>query len=286
MNKKISDLVAEFMEKTARNQISIEIKEKPVGDIRTSKLGGNPAVPEGFVWPRYTGTDDDEEECTDKPLTFLAQIDLSTIAEYDSEGLLPKSGMLSFFYELETMTWGYDPKDKGSARVYYFSDVEGLTEQECPDDLEQDFIIPECTLTFIKQKSYCNLIGDLPKECNEEKEIDDDDFEILLEKYSNDGYPMKLLGYPDIIQNPMEEECELCSRGYYMGGSYPELSEEESKDVKEKSRDWILLFQMNSLELEDYSLDFGDLGSIYFWIRKQDLREKNFDNIWLQLQCY
>ncbi|MGN0700170.1 MAG: DUF1963 domain-containing protein [Oscillospiraceae bacterium] len=30
---------------------------------------------------------------------------------------------------------------------------------------------------------------------------------------------------------------------------------------------------------------FGDCGHIYFWIRKADLAARNFDNVWLILQC-
>ena len=30
---------------------------------------------------------------------------------------------------------------------------------------------------------------------------------------------------------------------------------------------------------------FGDCGRIYFYIRKKDLAERNFDNVQLILQC-
>ena len=51
-------------------------------------------------------------------------------------------------------------------------------------------------------------------------------------------------------------------------------------------KDWILLMQMSELEIGDYGLYFGDSGKIYFNIRKEDLKNKNFDNVWLILQCY
>jgi len=46
-----------------------------------------------------------------------------------------------------------------------------------------------------------------------------------------------------------------------------------------------LLFQMASIQEDDYELMFGDLGNLYFYIRKQDLKERNFDKVWLVLQC-
>lgn len=37
----------------------------------------------------------------------------------------------------------------------------------------------------------------------------------------------KLLGWPDIIQNNMTRECELISRGFYLGNGWKEISEKE-----------------------------------------------------------
>lgn len=42
---------------------------------------------------------------------------------------------------------------------------------------------------------------------------------------------------------------------------------------------------MGTIAAEDSESMFGDCGHIYFWIRKQDLKECNFDKIWLVLQC-
>ena len=57
-------------------------------------------------------------------------------------------------------------------------------------------------------------------------------------------------------------------------------------EIKKASKDWVLLFQMDTVESDDYELMFGDCGHIYFWIKKEDLANKNFENIWLILQCY
>ena len=100
---------------------------------------------------------------------------------------------------------------------------------------------------------------------------------------SLDSYT-KLLGYPDVIQSSMEEQCAAITKGFYMGGidSPKKYREEVIKD----SKDWILLFQMDAIEVDDYKLMFEDYGHIYFWIKKEDLKNKNFDNVWLILQFY
>ena len=101
------------------------------------------------------------------------------------------------------------------------------------------------------------------------------------------GERTKLLGYPDVIQNPMQEQCEAVKRGYRVGSSedYSMISEDVKASIKESEDEWILLFQMGTIEDDNFELMFGDCGHIYFWIRKSDLLEKNFSNIWLILQC-
>ena len=96
----------------------------------------------------------------------------------------------------------------------------------------------------------------------------------------------KLLGYPDIIQNSMEEECAAVTRGINMGGIGYLYLKKYHDEIKKASKDWILLFQMDTIESDDYELMFGDCGHLYFWIKKEDLANKNFENIWLILQCY
>ena len=85
----------------------------------------------------------------------------------------------------------------------------------------------------------------------------------------------------------MEEECEAVTRGYRQGSpeDYAKIPEEEKSDISEKSKDWILLFQMSTISDDDYELMFGDCGHIYYWIRKEDLMNCNFENTWLILQC-
>ncbi len=61
-----------------------------------SKIGGKPAVPHDFVWPRYLGESYDNIT-KERPLSFMAQVNLEDVKHYDTEKLLPKTGILSFF---------------------------------------------------------------------------------------------------------------------------------------------------------------------------------------------
>ncbi|WP_293962235.1 DUF1963 domain-containing protein [uncultured Fusobacterium sp.] len=90
------------------------------------------------------------------------------------------------------------------------------------------------------------------------------------------------------MQGEYWEECEGVARKNIYYGSAPIKygNDDIKKAIKENAKDWILLMQMSELEIGDYGLYFGDSGKIYFNIRKEDLKNKNFDNVWLILQCY
>lgn len=67
---------------------------------------GRPDVPAGFVWPVFETKTFDDDTVKPRPLAFLAQFDCARLAELDPEGLLPRTGLLSFFYELGSQRVG------------------------------------------------------------------------------------------------------------------------------------------------------------------------------------
>lgn len=255
--------------------------ELPAGK---SKIGGKPHLPEGFAWPYYEGEDYDGV-LKNRPLSFLAQFNLEEIAEYDQDNRLPHKGMLYFFYDLCTMRWGFDPKDKGCARVFYMEDAGGLQAVDFPEELETDFVLPEFEVAFTAHMDlpdYDEIAEFIP-----DVEWDSYDEEKVLYGYEGDEDEevSKLLGYADLIQGDMLLECEEVCNGIYCGG-IPDITEKQREKMLADSKEWELLFQMSTVGNEDYELMFGDCGSIYFYIKKQDLKKKNFDNVWLVLQCF
>ena len=157
--------------------------------------------------------------------------------------------------------------------------------RECPKDLE--FITPEINISFRNRKDvpdwseyaeYNETDIDWEEYCNAREKIVAEDAES--------EYRTKLLGYADIIQNDMLSECELCGRrGIYTGSGYPNMTDEEKERFAEASKEWTLLLQLDTVEKDDFELMFGDCGRIYFYILKEDLKNKNFENTWLILQC-
>ena len=254
--------------------------------VGASKFGGRPDVPADFIWPVFETDTREDDQVKERPLAFLAQFDCAQLAPLDPEGLLPKEGVLSFFYELESQRWGYDPKDAGCARVFWFEGP--LAPAEFPAELEEDFRLPE----MAAQLSGGTDAPDFQDACPAlEDAWTANDYRIFDQARRELGmdYPAnrsQLLGWPDIIQNNMTLQCELISRGYYLGGSWEKIPLEERSALRTPSvRDWQLLFQLDTVENGDFELMFGDCGRIYFYIRREDLAQRRFDRVWLIQQC-
>lgn len=267
------------LEETAKGQIDLHIGGA-AGKGSLTRFGGAPDLPEGFEWPRYGYGDE-----TPLPLAFLAQFDCSGLAKHDKDGLLPHEGVLSFFYEYRSQRWGYDPKDEGCARVYWFKDISGLKPSAFPADLPEDCRFPALSIGMSAGRS---VMSPADAQMAWQTDIDYDDFEMVRRRMGC-GEPensSKLLGWADPIQDSMAAECQLVTRGYDMGGD-TDAPERELIYAEEHSiDDWTLLFQLDTVEEGHFYLMFGDCGRIYFYIRKEDLAARRFDRAWLVLQCY
>lgn len=187
------------------------------------------------------------------------------------------------------MTWGFSPDDRGSARVFYYDgEIEDLVPTDFPEDMEEDCIIPEAKIDFESMNDYPIDFLDYydDEDSNEEIRRKEKEIEKDLEELGYKTDTTKLLGHPELIQGEYFEECEGVARKNLYYGSAPIKYGDLKGEIRENAKDWILLMQMSEFEFEDYGLYFGDCGKIYFNIRKEDLKNRNFDNVWLILQCY
>lgn len=286
--------------KEKRSGLGAEI---PLGG---SKFGGAPDIPEGFDWPYFTyngpGFDfsGSEVECFETtetcPMSLLAQINFADVQALDTEGILPKSGILYFFYELKNGEWesfSQRPGRNGCMRVeYYDGPMEKLVRQPFPDELEEEYRIPQQALQFSVEKSLpdyedCPIVPFVSSEGKLWEEyisatqalgypIDNE------ESNEDDGYIVKMLGWADLIQCEIVSEWE--TNKFYGGKIPPMIKPEERKRIWEEALRWRLLLQFDSIpELPE---PFGDMGRLYFYIREEDLRARRFENTRMELQCY
>jgi uncharacterized protein YwqG len=238
-----------------------------------NKLGGVPDLPAGFEWPVWQG----------KPMSFLCQVDLSTVAGLVNDVACPESGWLYFFYDADQETSGFDPKDKGSWSVKF-----------APADAPVSRATPPGAATssaHFKEKCFTPVRIDLYPDSEDARVASmpfdgrqwDTFCDINIPAFG--GEPEHhLFGYAQPIQgNDMELECQLVSHGINCGT--PEGYESaEAQALEAGAADWGLLLQLDTDD--DSDMMWGDGGRLYFWIKRDDLRAGRFDDVWMVLQCF
>ncbi|MCD4657108.1 MAG: DUF1963 domain-containing protein [Planctomycetes bacterium] len=238
-----------------------------------SRLAGLPMLPDNIEWPKWNN----------KPMEFLCQLDLSEIPNDCERNALPKNGLLHVFYN-EDQAWGIDSKDKDGWKVIY---SERLNE-ECklrnePDGLIKEKEYKEKSVFFRPMLTFPDWTDEriLSLGFNEQQ---NEDYSNLTYNLFQEQPKHQLFGYPEVLQNnTLELECDIFTNGLTWDDYY-KLTELKQKQMEDKSRsEWVLLLQLDSDD--DVGFMWGDCGLLYFWIKKDDLKSGNFDNIWLILIC-
>jgi uncharacterized protein YwqG len=238
------------------------------GEAR-SRLGGSPVLDPDTAWPEWNS----------RPLSFLMMIDLSELQGFENDLELPRSGLLNFFYEADAQrTWGFDPDDAGSWRVILAdaaSDIaaapdEALTFAEVPLRPRQVVTAPtwaEPVLEDIWQRDRDGLLA-------------------VDHALTTGGWPgaprHQIGGWPLLVQNPIWLEAQLVSHGLYLGRA-DDYNDPRATDLRAGAEDWQLLAQIETDDAAGWM--WGDVGTLYYAIRRQDLAQLRFDNVWMLLQC-
>jgi uncharacterized protein YwqG len=213
----------------------------------------------------------------------LAQINLSDIAELGCDLPLTSAGSLLFFYDVETQPWGFDPLDAAGTKVLSISGGTFTQRQASPHGASSRVrplrVIPEEGLPGWEwiEDQICGQSGYSHEAFRAEKnKLSRPDRDAI----SNGGH--RFGGWPAVIQNPMELECEMVTNGIY-AGTADAYTDPRMSALREGARNWRLLLQLDSDD--DVGWQWGDVGMLYFWCRESEIAEKRFDRVWTILQC-
>jgi uncharacterized protein YwqG len=247
---------------------AVALSHAPAAPDRRSRLGGGPSLDRSERWPDYLY----------KPLSFLALIDLAEFAPLSGGTGLPTSGLLNLFYEVDDQPWGFDPDDRGAWRVIP-ADPASASPRAAPDGATT---YPEIPLVGTRIPTIPDWAEDV-LQTFEGRDMDAYlDLHGRLDATNPPGPRHQLGGWPMLIQNPWQRECQMASNGIDVGG--PEGYEDSRAAALEAGvDDWIMLAQIDSDD--DAGWMWGDVGALYFAMRRQDLAEREFDRAWLVLQC-
>jgi uncharacterized protein YwqG len=239
---------------------------------RGSRLGGTPDLDPGTPWPERDG----------RPLAFVAQVDLATVAPHDVDGVLPRDGLLSFFYDVVDLPWGFDPADRGGSVVLHTPASATTQPRPAPEALrDADAVFGEVALDARAELSAPPYdvvdTDDLGLTADEQEALAD------LEADDLEQTTHRLLGHPVPIQGDMRLECQLVAHGLYCGDASG-YDDPRAETLAAGAEGWRLLLQVDSEEAID--MMWGDSGRLYFWIPQDGLAAHDWSTHWLVLQCY
>jgi uncharacterized protein YwqG len=186
------------------------------------------------------------------PLSFLGQIKCSDVPALKDGLSLPETGILSFFYDMEDLPW---ESDESNIKVMYQAS-DDIGSYKNRTSLEGAHVFDESILAFSVEYSFSEEVVVDFLDYDDEKSFD----EMV---FGNHFRLSHLFGYSQNIQDPIKEEMNFSDEEY---------------------DDWLVLLQLDSEESSD--MMWGDDGKLYFMIHKEDLKNKNFDNVKMSLQCY
>lgn len=256
-----------------------------------SVFGGAPLTPSGFEWPSYAPRAEEalpaslekfglrQPPSGRRPLDFLLQIDLAEIAAFDAARPLPRSGLLTFFYDCKHQPWGFDPAHRDRFRVMLFDQDDLVTR------LPPTAPLATRGLAFSHGDTLPHLGSKTFEQVEAAAEIPDAYFDFLQElerrPYSSAGGLHRILGHSANVQGDMQLRAQLVSNGLYCGGT----TDDDARIARlaPGAADWVLLLQLDSDK--SAKLMWGDVGRLFFWIRRQDLAARRFDRAWMNLQC-
>jgi uncharacterized protein YwqG len=229
-----------------------------------SRIGGLPDLPEGVKWPTLSAalkSNSSGRQREDEPLWFLMQVNLAEIDSADVANVLPKAGILYFFFHWHAVDEPEAP-DAGFV-LFHKGGEQRLRRIEAPAGMHAaghfrgfdlmprlEWTVPRCDDTNYQLGFWDNL-----------------DYRVAEVQGLEDGWgpaPVhRMLGYPELLQaDGLAEEDVLllqvssdCPSGISGVGPYPETG-----------------------------MKWGDCGRIYYILREADLRAQEFSNVWAVLE--
>jgi uncharacterized protein YwqG len=238
--------------------------------VGTSKFGGAPDLPPDIAWPTWHGL----------PQSFIAQIRLDDACDYDVAHLLPRNGMLWFFYDAKQETYGDDPADHGGWSVFFRGGhPASLRRASIPTALPKNSLFAACAATFAVEWTLTQMpqleIAQFDWSDEEQHRYEQvlaavpDAADRALSRHH-------LLGFPDTIQDDMREQCQLISNGVTAD------DDPRAQTLARGAQDWQLLLQIDTDE--HIGMRWASSGMLYYWLKQADLKDRRFEQSWLVLQ--
>lgn len=234
----------------------------------TSKIGGLPDLPPDLDWPEWKG----------KPLPLIAQINLSEIANYDYEKVLPSTGVMYCFFDERAFEVGSPQPHESWRVIYYVGDLSRL-EHRRPSSNDVH-VYSTRAITFATQPTlppwesmYIERLGisydALRPDASQEQKDE-------IEAYMNLGKKLDAQNNLDLPGH------QLLGHPYQVQGDLLYTLQHDFH-IEEDPTQWRLLLQIDTDD--DAHMIWGDCGLLYFYISKQALARRDFSHVLMVMQC-
>ncbi|WCO03583.1 DUF1963 domain-containing protein [Psychroserpens ponticola] len=236
-------------------------KKIKIGD---SKFGGTPDLPQSLNWPKFNNN----------PMVFFGQINLEHISFLHKNEYLPKEGILYFFSYFKNPENEYGaeylfqiPKTEYKV-LYYAGSISDLRKTKFPKELIKKYQFKQTAIEYeLDFRLPCSNFGWKYQQAS----FTDNDKSTMTEFIERfDDYCMSevILGIPAPIQDDLE---------YDWSYAYLESLDYHNEEIKEQ----VNILRPQFINLFSFSMydrfDTIGISECYFGIKKEDLKNKDFD---------
>jgi uncharacterized protein YwqG len=275
---------------------SIRIGVQPTGindlPLGASRFGGLPDMPPGISWPRLD----------DRPLGLIAQLRLADLTPHDSRQLLPRDGWLCFFFDaVNDMPFETHEAERSWRVLYFDADLGDLQRIEPPEPSEARNRFGACALGFAGQWTLPSfgsvLLEGVPLEASDRSDYE----ELVFSLHPRAPLPAqqrarpwqrwlgqlqhwwigdpihRVFGHPEHFQIDPRVDWQRLSLHRPVVGT-------PDAETCRAARDWLLLLQLDAYQ-GGPDWQWGDHGTLYFGIHRDDLAAERFDAVQWTVEC-
>lgn len=268
----------------------IDDEDLPPG---ASKLGGLPDLPANMDWPAWH-----------VPMAFVGQLNLAEVAQAHDTGLLPRQGLLMFFFETDGEPLyaarlenpRLPPRDiagRYDRRAWHVlhvpTDVSNLVRRPLPAGVHPRTHYQACAARFAAEVTLPYPDDPSLQDVRLTREEQSAVYELLFDPmrplnrgiFDDGGH--HLLGYPYLLGGDHPQIFAACCADAERGQARRWEDATQMSDLRQEAmRRWQLLLQVDSSE--DTHMDWAGGGLIHWSIEREALRGADFSNVWLDMQ--
>ena len=278
----------------ARDHLSAHDAEKWISQLRpgirlahreghqpvAERLGGDPCLPLGAAWPTWEGHG---------PLTFIASIGCAAVSTAGTLDIaFPADGTLLFFYfdgqadDNDAMVFYADSSSQAGAAVIYVPPGTEPAQRTAPEGIEPYPVVELCAVPVATEPGWEHRRS-LEAFTHGEWSAEYVASHPTMDKAFTDAVSQatclfaarhRIGGWAVPVQGPIEYEIAFAALGDGKQSAHAVAAEEAA---------WVLLAQFDSDDAAN--MMWGDVGTLYWMIRPEDLAARRFDKALFTWQC-